>query len=586
MNVSRTARLERLTAALADIDEFVALRLPRLDAPGVAVGLTDRERTLGFVCRGAADVASGTPVEPDTRFQIGSISKSFAAAVMLQEHDADRVDLRAPVTHYVPWFTVHSRFGPITLHHLLSHTSGLIMGTEFTAEARGAVWALRETDTGSAPGERFWYSNDGYKLVGLALEAVTGRPAHELVAERIVAPLGMTATQTTIRRDSRLPVATGYERRGDDRPAHAGLPLDVAPLIESCSADGSIVSSAADMLAYVRLILNRGDAPGGRLLSEAAFERWSAPVVEDPDEPGSFYGYGLVTRTIDGFACVGHSGGMVGFNSLLVTEIETGLGVIVLLNGSGDRMEIATYALAALRAALAGAPAPPPAPPADLAALGAEAADYAGEYVPAEVGPRGEGAVGLRGEGVTGRRPGVHERVAGADASRDDRLVFAARDGHLVMVTPAGAEIVLERRADDLFLAPQPEWDRFHLRFERDDGGAVVALSFGPDWFARAGHSAPPAPLGDPSWTPLAGTYRSYNPWSPVFRVFCRRGRLWMVAPWLYPSDELELVPLPGGRFRVGAAAWLPSRISFDTVIDGRAIRAVYDGAPFYRTFT
>jgi D-alanyl-D-alanine carboxypeptidase len=588
MTVSPTVRFERLTAALADIDGFVALRLPRLDAPGVAVGLTDRERTLGFVCRGSADVASGTPIEPDTRFQIGSISKSFAAAVMLQEHDAGRVDLRAPVTDYVPWFAVRSRFGPITLHHLLSHTSGLIMGTEFTAEARGAVWALRETDTGSAPGERFWYSNDGYKLVGLALEAVTGRPVHELVAERIVAPLGMAATETTIRRDSRLPVATGYERRGDDRPAHGGRPLDVAPLVESCSADGSIVSSAADMLAYARLILNRGDAPGGRLLSEAAFGRWSAPEVEDPDEPGSFYGYGLVTRTIDGYACIGHSGGMVGFNSLLVTEIETGLGVIVLLNGSGDRMEIATYALAALRAALAGAPAPPPPPPVDPAAIGAAASDYAGEYVLAEAGGGGEGVVGQRpagGERVAAGDDLRRERAAG-DALRVDRLVFVARDGRLAVVAPSGAEVVLERRDDDLFLAPHLDWDRFHLRFERDDGGAVVALSFGPDWFARAGRSAPPAPVVDPSWTPLAGAYRSYNPWSPVFRVFCRRGRLWMVAPWLYPSDELELVPLADGRFRVGAAEWLPSRISFDTVIDGRAIRAVYDGAPFYRTFT
>ena len=355
MNASDTARIERVTAALAAIDEFVAARLPLLDTPGVAIGLTDREGALGFVCRGFADVASGTPVEPDTRFQIGSISKSFAAAVLLQEHDAGRVDLQAPVTDYVPWFAVRSRYGPITLHHLLSHTSGLIMGTEFSAEARGAVWTLRETDTGFAPGERFWYSNDGYKLVGLALEAVTGRPAHELVAQRVVAPLGMAATETTIRRDSRLPVATGYERRGDDRPAHTGRPLDVAPLVESCSADGSIVSSAADMLVYARLILNRGDAPGGRLLSEAAFDRWSAPVIEDPDEPGSFYGYGLVSRMIDGHACIGHSGGMVGFNSLLLTETETGLGVIVLLNGSGDRMEIATYALAAVRAARAGA---------------------------------------------------------------------------------------------------------------------------------------------------------------------------------------------------------------------------------------
>ena len=585
MTAPDTDRLERLTAALAAIDEFVDARLPRLDSPGVAIGLTDREGALGFVCRGYADVASGTPVEPGTRFQIGSISKSFAAAVLLQEHDAGRVDLQAPITDYVPWFAVRSRFGPITLHHLLSHTAGLIMGTEFTAEARGAVWTLRETDTGFAPGERFWYSNDGYKLLGLALEALTGRPVHELVARRLVAPLGMTATETTIRRDSSLPVATGYERRGDDRPAHAGRPLDVAQLVESCSADGSIVSSAADMLAYARLILNRGDAPGGRLLSEEAFDLWSAPVIEDPDDPGSFYGYGLVTSTIDGHACIGHSGGMVGFNSLLVTEIESGLGVIVLLNGSGDRREIATYALAAVRAALAGAPTPPPAPPADPAAIGDAAAEYTGQYVLVAADAGDElAADSERAEG--GDAAADSEPAADGDEPRVDRLVFAARDGRLMLLAPGGAEIVLERRDDDLFLAPQTGRDRFHLRFERDDGGAVVALSFGPDWYGRAGYAPPRAPVADPSWARLAGTYRSYNPWTPVFRVFCRRGRLLMVAPWLYPSDELELVPLPDGRFRVGAAEWLPDRVSFDTVIDGRAVRAVYDGAPFYRTFT
>ena len=155
-----------------------------------------------------------------------------------------------------------------------------------------------------------------------------------------------------------------------------------------------------------------------------------------------------------------------------------------------------------------------------------------------------------------------------------------------MLVTPTDDEIVLERRDSDLFLAPQPGWDRFHLRFERDHGVAVVALSSGPDWYARTGHTASPAPVADPAWARLVGTYRSYNPWSPVFRVFSRRGRLLMAAPWLYPSDELELVPLPEGGFRVGAADWLPSRISFDTVVDGRAIRAVCDGAPFYRTFT
>lgn len=586
-----SSRHDHLITALGAVDEFVAARLPRLAAPGVAIGLTDSERTLGFVCQGLASVAAGTPVEPDTRFQIGSISKSFTAAVLLQEHEAGRVDLHAPVTDYVPWFSVRSRFAPITLHHLLSHTSGLPMGTEFSAEARCALWLLRETELTYGPGEHFLYSNDGYKLVGLALEAVTGRPVATLVADRIVAPLAMIDSETTIRRDSPLPVATGYEQLCGDRPAHGGRPVVEATRIESCTADGSIVSSAADMLAWARLILNRGAGPGGRLLSDESFALWTSRVVEDPDEPGSFYGYGLVTRTLDGHECVGHSGGMVGFSSLLVTDPASGIGVIVLVNGSDDRMEIARFALRALRAALAGAPVPPPAPPADPTIIGAAAAECAGVYV---APPSGD----ARRDAAAGGEPSS----SGDDEPAWSGLTLAAHDERLFLRLPAApaasvgsgvgaepsavAEIALERRGDDLFLAPHPDWDRFHLRFERDDGGAVVALSCGPSWFAREGRAPLAAPAPDPSWARLTGTYRSYDPWAPVFSVICRRNRLLMVAPWLYPADELELVPLSGGDFRVGAPSWLPDRLSFDTVIDGRATRAVYDGLPFYRTFT
>ena len=590
--------LDRVTEALAAIDEFVAARLSRLHAPGVAVGLTDRERTLGFVCHGLAGIAARTPVEPDTRFQIGSISKSFAAALVLQEHEAGRVDLPAPGTDSVPWFSLRSRFAPITLHHLLSHTAGRPMGTEFSAEARYALWSLRKTEATCGPGEHFLYSNDGYKLVGLALEAVTGVPVDRLVAARIVAPLAMTDTETTIRRDSPLPVATGYQRLCDDRPAHSGRPLVEAPLVESCTADGSIVSSATDMLAYARLILNRGAAPGGRLLTDESFALWTARVVEDPDERGAHYGYGLVSQSLDGYECVGHSGGMLGFNSLLVTEAATGVGVIVLLNGLDDRLDIARFALEALRAALAGATVTSPSPPVDPTIVGEAAVEYAGAYVAAAIDAAIEPRPPAGDEMPDPRAGGAIPCLDDGDV---DRLTLAARDGRLFLrvldaaersaepvgdIDEAGSEVVLERRGDDLFLAPHSGCDRFHLRFERDDGGAVVALSFGPSWFAREGWALPAASAADPSWAPLTGAYRSHDPWNPVFRVISRRGRLLMVAPWLYPADELELVPLPDGVFRVGAPCWLPDRLSFDTVIDGHATRAVYDGTPFYRTFT
>jgi hypothetical protein len=82
----------------------------------------------------------------------------------------------------------------------------------------------------------------------------------------------------------------------------------------------------------------------------------------------------------------------------------------------------------------------------------------------------------------------------------------------------------------------------------------------------------------------MVGHYRAHNPWSPSFRIVARRGRLFLAAPW--EPDDLELVPLGDGAFRVGAESWRPDRIKFDPIVEGRALRAIYDEASFYRSFT
>ncbi len=97
---------------------------------GLALAVTDREEVLGVVCRGLADVAAGTPVRPETRFHIGSISKSFAAMIVLQEVAAGRLDLHVSVNEILPWLELPEPFGPITMHDLMTHTAGLLVGTE------------------------------------------------------------------------------------------------------------------------------------------------------------------------------------------------------------------------------------------------------------------------------------------------------------------------------------------------------------------------------------------------------------------------------------------------------------------------
>ena len=548
-----------LKAALEGIERFVAERLPRSDAPGVVVALTDREQLLGAVAVGMADVAAGRPVQLGDRFQIGSISKSFAAIIAMQEVEAGRLDLQAPVTDYVPWFEVRSRFAPITTHHLLTHTAGLIGGTDFGLDGVHQVWALRETECVYAPGERFSYSNDGYKLVGLVLEATTGKPFTELLGERVLGPLGMRDSDPAITLATRATVALPHQRAFDDRPSHPTQPWMVSPWYETATADGSIVSTASDMCTYARLLLARGVAPRGRLFSAESWARLTRHAIEDLDEPGAWYGYGLITRENDGRTLIGHSGSMVGYSSYVMIDPGAGLGVVVLMNGIADRTELVQYALEAGRAALAGAPMPPPPPPADPTVVD-DAEAYAGAYR-------------LCGGGAGGGGPG------GA-------LTLAASSGRLLLLAD-GVEVALERRGPDVFVASHPDWDRHYLCAGRDAAGAVVELFHGPDWYAGARYEGSGGDASRPEWRPFVGHYRSWNAMLPDLRVIERKGTLLLSGPWLDgPACELELVPLGEALFRVGAEEWRPDRLSFDAIVEGRATRVLYNQAPLYRAFT
>jgi D-alanyl-D-alanine carboxypeptidase len=554
-----------LQAALDGIESFIAGLLPHSNAPGVVVALTDRERLLGGVAVGFADVAAGRPVQLDDRFQIGSISKSFAAIIALQEVEAGRLDLDAPVTDYVPWFEVRSRFAPITTHHLLTHTAGLIMGMDFGLDGAHQVWALRETECVYGPGERFSYSNDGYKLVGLVLEVTTGKPFPELLAERLLEPLAMRRSDPLITLASRATVALPHQRAFDDRPSHPGQPWTVSPWYETATADGSIISTASDMCAYARLLLACGESGAGRLVSSESWARLTQRAVEDPDEPGAWYGYGLVTRDEAGHSLIGHSGSMAGYSSYLMTDREAGLAVVVLMNGVEDRTTLVRYALEAARAAVVGAPVPPPPPPADPTVID-DAGDYAGAYRLVG-GDSGRAAPG-RGGGGGGE------------------LGLAAAGGRL-LVRAGEVEVALERREPDVFVAPHPTLDRHYLQAGRDAAGRVVELFHGPDRYVaegRADAASPPTP----EWQPLVGHYRSWNIFAPDVRVFERKGGLVLSGPsWIDgTAGEMRLVPLGEAVFRVGVEAWRPDRLRFDAVLEGRATRVRYNQMAFYRACT
>jgi D-alanyl-D-alanine carboxypeptidase len=535
-----------MNAALERIRAFLEFRLSAfLDAPGAVLGLTDREGLLSVIPVGKADAFTGAPVAEGTRFEIGSISKSFAALIALQEAEKGTLDLLAPVTEYVPWFRVRSDYGEISTHHLLTHTSGLIMGMDFADDAVPAIESLARTSTGFAPGERFLYSNDGYKLVGLILERVTGSSIRSLLRERVFAPLGMRRTDPAITFETRKDVATGHQRLNEDRPPHRGMPLIQAPPILSTTADGSIISTAADMAAYARMLLNRGRTDAGEaLIEDVSFERFTRPVIGIPDQPGMAYAYGLDVLEADGHAFLRHSGGMVGYYALLECDMDAGIGAIMMVNGHAERNATVRFALQTLRAWKEETDLP-----------------------------------------ETSRAPDPYAFPAAAELS--GRYRSGARDitlralGERLMLSADGTEVALEPDVEtpDTFAVPHPELDRFALTLDRREG-EVIALISGPDRFVRDGEPESAAGEIPPEWEAITGLYRAYNPWFPAFRVYVRDGRLFLCGP----EGEESLEDAGGGEFRVGEP-WSPDRVTFGTVLDGRARVATYNAHPFWRSF-
>jgi CubicO group peptidase (beta-lactamase class C family) len=515
-------------ADVAAIDAVVKAELEQTRQPGLTLGLTDREGTLMVRTYGFAELESRRPVTADTLFEIGSIGKSFTAVAILQLVDEGRIDLNAPVDRYLPWFTLPQ---PVTIAHLLSHTAGIAAGVDATPEAAFQVWSLGDLPMRSAPGERFHYSNVGYKALGLVLEALEGRPYREVLRDRVLEPLGMFATEPAIAHDIRARLAVGYEYLRDDRVGHPGAPLAPATWLQTDTADGSIASTAEDMCAFVRLLLRAGEG----LLSERSFADMSSLRARMGET--AWYGYGLVTRDVDGRRFIGHGGGMVGYLAGLQADLDAGLGAIVLQNGMGAKpVTLARTAIGIVRGAAATAPVAA----ADLDLIGVYEAD---DVEPIEIDVAGDALVLRRG----------------------------------------ASGVAFEQVGDDLFLAPDVAFDRFPFHVERPNG--VPELWHGGRRYARAG--AEVQPLSEPSadLRAIAGHYRSHNPWATNFRVVLRGDQPWLLftaAPDGF-DDQQVLVPETDGSFRVGEDPGNPESLSFDTVVEGRTLRAWLSGWPYYR---
>jgi D-alanyl-D-alanine carboxypeptidase len=536
-----------LTNAFEKLDAFITEKMRLAGTPGAVLALTDREKTLYLKAYGVADLETQTPLTPGHLFEIGSIGKSFTAVAILQAHEEGLVDLHAPVTDYLPWFEVQTQYAPITLHHLLTHSAGLVAGTDLSPDPRGCVWALRHTETAYAPGEHFHYSNDGYKLLGLVLQTVRGKPYAEIVQGGIFDPLGMADSFGAITNDLYPQMAKGYRPLHDDRLFYQGQPLIPATWFETDSGDGSIAATAGDMAAYARMFLNAGRGPRGRILSEESFALMTTPHIADDPEEGIddlHYGYGVSVFRLDGFRHIGHSGGTVGHTSYVFVDADNGLGMVALMT-QPDMGEPVSTTLKLMRAAHLGQPLPEMIVPDPHHVE--NAADFAGTY-----------------------------------RAREKTLTLIA-EGDRLWLDHAGRRIPLESARAEGFIIPHPDFDRYPLTFGREGEGPVVEAFHGPDWYINERYTGPTTFDTLPEWEGYAGHYRSHNPWMTDIRVVLRKGQL--VAAGIEFGRE-PLTPLPDGSFRAGEKPHSPERLRFEQIVDEQAWCIDWSGCKYYRFFT
>jgi CubicO group peptidase (beta-lactamase class C family) len=468
-----------VTARRTTFDQFAGRWMRRWRVPGAGVALVERGRrpfARGF---GYRDRAAGLPATPRTVFGVASVTKSFTALAILRLEEQGKLRTDDPVRRHLPEFgTPDPRATPrITLHHFLTHTSGLPpLPSIYYASGRSlardppydpAVARRVGVDPDHAPidtyeqmmeylrttryrllgppGRYFSYSNEGFGLLGAVIERASGRSYEGYVEEEILRPAGMRSTtfDTGIMRRS-PEVTTLYSPQWTGR-RHSFTASDEWWEDTCLRACGALRSNTEDLARYVRLFLDGGKVEGKRVVTSASVRKMLTPYISMG--LGRHYGYGIALRPdYHGTFLAYHEGGLKGVSSIFVVVPERHLAAVVLANAEGVPSH--QLALAAINPRL-GLPVATPLTDVPVAARARETLGaYAGWYCSGE---------------------GIWVRVVAL--SRALRLDFRGIEliDRGVRYVPTGKDEFVGRGRGAL--GP--------IRFERDIGGRVWAVFLG-----------------------------------------------------------------------------------------------------------
>jgi len=513
--------------------------------PGIVIAVTNADELLHIAADGVEELSTREPVNADTLFEIGSVTKSFTGIAVAQLADRGMLDLDASILDIMPWARFESPHPPFTVRHMVTHTAGLPSGradlptTRFRARDIGPLYGT------ATPGTYFYYTDFGFHLLSHVIEVVSGQPYAEYVRDNIFAPLGMDDSEPAMVNAIRPRLACAYEGIFDDRPFIRAHELLAGPWFEHAEGDGCIASTAIDMGAYLRMLLNHGTGPDGEaLLSPAAFQQFASPFIRKDEK--THYGFGIEIRQAAGYTALEHEGVIAGYRAYLGIDQAAGVGVMVMQNGPGDATTIGRYALELARAKVTGAEAPEDPKPEMF-----HPAPYDIQY-----------------EGSYYDDDGTELRVGRIDGKLTIEVVEAV--------------IELEQTIENLYYADHPTRMAVYPLHFHCKGKRVEKITHAATTYVRDGNAPLRKPLSA-EFASMIGHYRAMSTLLSNFRVIARGDDLVMVTP---DGGEEQLSRIEGATYRVGTDTRIPEYLSFDEAVDGKVLRVSLGGTAYYRTFT
>jgi CubicO group peptidase (beta-lactamase class C family) len=329
-----------LAARLEAMEKTIEEKRKAAGVPGISIVVVKDDRVIYIKGLGLRDVERNLPATADTLFAIGSCSKAFTAMIAEMSVDDGKLSLDDAPKKYLPYFKLQDPDADarITVRDLLHHSSGLsgtdiawytgVLSREEVIRVAGAAKPTAKFR------EKFQYQNVMYSAAGEVVARAQKSSWERLIADRVFKPLGMKASDTSVRvMQKAADFATGYDI-ADKTPRKLALRdlTNIAPA-------GAINSNARDMAQWLRLMLGQGVFEGRRLVSERGFNEMTSKHIDAGG--GAGYGLGWGVLNYRGHKILAHSGGIDGFNSLVVLVPDQKLGFCLLTNVSSSTLPLA-----------------------------------------------------------------------------------------------------------------------------------------------------------------------------------------------------------------------------------------------------